>query len=66
MIVGYIAEAHRMKSFFDGLEVRYLPRLDNHDTDHLAWIASFRAPTPPDVIVEKLSKLFGENRRINQ
>jgi hypothetical protein len=30
--------------------------LDNCDADHLAWIASSRAPTPPDVIVEKLSK----------
>jgi hypothetical protein len=30
--------------------------LDNHDADHLAWIASSRAPTPPDVIVERLSK----------
>jgi hypothetical protein len=30
--------------------------LDNHDTDHLAWIASSRAPTPPDVIVERLFK----------
>jgi hypothetical protein len=24
--------------------------------DHLAWIASSRAPTPPDVIIEKLTK----------
>jgi hypothetical protein len=30
--------------------------LDNHDADHLAWIASSRAPTPLDVIVDKLSK----------
>jgi hypothetical protein len=30
--------------------------LDNRDADHLAWIASSRAPTPPDVIVERLSK----------
>jgi hypothetical protein len=28
--------------------------LDNRDTDHLAWIASYRAPILPDVIVEKL------------
>jgi hypothetical protein len=26
------------------------------DADHLAWTASSRAPTPPDVIVVKLSK----------
>jgi hypothetical protein len=32
------------------------PHLDNRDTDHLAWIASSRAPTPLDVIIEKLSK----------
>jgi hypothetical protein len=30
--------------------------MNNHDVDHLAWIASSRAPTPPDVIIEKLSK----------
>jgi hypothetical protein len=28
--------------------------LDNHDADHLAWIASSRAPTPSDVIIEKV------------
>jgi hypothetical protein len=28
--------------------------LDNCDTDHLAWIASYRAPILPDVIVERL------------
>jgi hypothetical protein len=44
-----------MDKFFDGFEVRYVPCLDNCDTDHLAWIASSRAPTPPDVIIEKLS-----------
>jgi hypothetical protein len=26
------------------------------DADYLAWIASSKAPTPPDVIVERLSK----------
>jgi hypothetical protein len=30
--------------------------VDNCDADHLAWIASSRAPTPSDVIIEKLSK----------
>jgi hypothetical protein len=30
--------------------------LNNCDVDHLAWIASSMAPTPPDVIVVKLSK----------
>jgi hypothetical protein len=41
---------------FNGFEVRYIPHMDNCDADHLAWIASSRAPTPPDVIVVKLSK----------
>jgi hypothetical protein len=45
-----------MEKFFDWSEVQYVPRLDNHDTHHLAWISSSRAPTPPDVVVEKLSK----------
>jgi hypothetical protein len=56
MMVGYLAEVHRMEKFFDGLEVWYVSCLDNHDADHLAWIASSKAPTPPDVIVERLSK----------
>jgi hypothetical protein len=34
----------------------YVPHLDNRDADHLAWIASSRAPTPSDIIIEKLSK----------
>jgi hypothetical protein len=55
-MVEYLAEVSRMKKFFDGFEVRYVPQLDNHDVDHIAWIASSRALTPPDVIVEKLSK----------
>jgi ribonuclease HI len=52
----YLAEVWRMKKFFDDFEVRYVLHLDNRDADHLAWTASSRAPTPPDVIVVKLSK----------
>jgi hypothetical protein len=55
-MVEYLAEVRRMEKFFDGFEVRYVPRLDNCDADHLAWIASSRAPTLLDVIIEKLSK----------
>jgi hypothetical protein len=56
MMVGYLAEVHRMEKFFVGFEVRYVPHLDNCDADHLTWIASSRLPTPPDVIVQRLSK----------
>jgi hypothetical protein len=52
----YLAEVRRMEKFFDGLEVQYVPRLDNRDADHLVWITFSRTPTPPDVIVVKLSK----------
>jgi hypothetical protein len=45
-----------MEKNFDGFEVRYVPRLDNRDADHLAWIASSRASIPSDVIIEKLTK----------
>jgi hypothetical protein len=55
-MVKYLVEMCRMEKFFDEFEVRYVPRLDNRDVDHLAWIASSRAPTLPDVNVEKLSK----------
>jgi hypothetical protein len=54
-MTDYLAEVYRMEKFFDGFEVRYVPRLDNHEVDHLAWITSSRAPTLPDVIIEKLS-----------
>jgi hypothetical protein len=52
----YLAEVRRTEKFFDGFEVQYVSHLDNYDTDHLAWIASSRAPTLLDVIIEKLSK----------
>jgi ribonuclease HI len=56
MMAEYLAEVHRMEKFFDGFEVRYVPHLNNRDANHLAWIASSRAPTPLDVIVERLFK----------
>jgi hypothetical protein len=56
MMAWYLAEVRRMEKFFNGFEVRYVPHLDNRDADHLAWIASSRAPTPPDIIVERLFK----------
>jgi hypothetical protein len=52
----YLAEVRRMEKFFDGFQVQYVPRLDNRNADHLAWIASSKSPTPPDVIVERLFK----------
>jgi hypothetical protein len=55
-MVEYLAEVRMMKKLFDGFEVWYVPRLDNRDADHVAWIASSRAPTPLVVIIEKLTK----------
>jgi hypothetical protein len=55
-MIKYLAEVRRMEKFFDGFKVRYVPRLDNRGADHLAWIASSRAPTLLDIIVEMLSK----------
>jgi hypothetical protein len=52
----YLAEVRRMEKFFDEFEIRYVPRLDNRDADHIAWIASSRAPTLLDVIIDKLTK----------
>jgi ribonuclease HI len=46
MMAEYLAEVCMIDKFFDGFEVRYVPRLNNCDADHLAWIASSRAPTP--------------------
>jgi hypothetical protein len=50
----YLAEVRVTEKFFDGFEVQYEPRLNNRDADHLAWIASSRALTRPDIIIEKL------------
>jgi hypothetical protein len=55
-MVDYLAEVCSMEKFFNEFEVWFVPRLDNCDADHLAWIISSRAPTPSDVIIEKLSK----------
>jgi hypothetical protein len=55
-MTNYLSEVRRKEKFFDEFEVQYVPRLDNRDADHLAWITSSRAPTPLDVIIEKLSK----------
>jgi hypothetical protein len=52
----YLAEVRTIEKFIDGFEVRCVLRLDNWDADHLAWITSSRAPTPPDIIIEKLTK----------
>ena len=32
----------------------YVPRLDNKDVVHLAWIASSKSPIPKDIVLEKL------------
>jgi hypothetical protein len=55
-MVEYLAEVCRMEKFLDRFEVQYVPHLDNRDIDYLAWIASSKAPTPPDIIIEKLTK----------
>jgi ribonuclease HI len=55
-MADYLAEVRRIEKLFNGFEVRYVPRLDNRDADHVAWIASSRAPIPSGVIVEKLTK----------
>jgi hypothetical protein len=55
-MIEYLAEVRRMEKFFNRFEVRYVPRLDNRDANHLAWIASSRASTPPNIIIERLTK----------
>jgi hypothetical protein len=55
-MTDYWAEVCRIEKFFDEFEIRYVPRLDNCDADHLAWISSSRAWTLPNIIIEKLSK----------
>jgi hypothetical protein len=40
------------REVFYGFDLQYVPFLDNWGADHLAWIASSRAPMPSDVIVE--------------
>jgi hypothetical protein len=55
-MMEYLAEVRRMEMFFDGFEVWYVKRLDNYDIDHQSWIASSRAPTPLNIIIQKISK----------
>jgi ribonuclease HI len=62
-MVEYLAEVRKIEKFFDGFEVWYVPHLDNCDADYLAWIAFSRAPTPPDVIIEKLTR-SGQQKKL--
>jgi hypothetical protein len=65
-MTDYLAEVRRMEKFFDGFGVRYVPRLDNRDTDHLVWITSSRDPIPSDVIIETdqaLDQVGGDIKR---
>jgi ribonuclease HI len=52
----YLTEVRRLEMFFDDFKVRYVSHLDNWDANHLAWIASSRALTLLNVIIEKLTK----------
>jgi hypothetical protein len=36
MMAEYLGEVCMMEKFFNEFEVRYVPRLNNHDADHLA------------------------------
>jgi hypothetical protein len=36
MMAEYLAKMHMIEKFFDGFKVYYVPRLDNHDANHLA------------------------------
>jgi hypothetical protein len=36
MMAEYLAEVHRIEKLFNEFEVHYVPRLDNHDVNHLA------------------------------
>jgi ribonuclease HI len=45
MMARYLAEVHIIEKFFDGFKVWFVPRLNNRNADHLAWIAFSRAPT---------------------
>jgi hypothetical protein len=55
-MTDYLVEVRRMEKFFYGFKVQYVPRLENRDMDHIAWIASSREPILSDVIIEKLTK----------
>jgi hypothetical protein len=45
-----------MEKSFDGFKVHHVPRLDKKDADHQACVTWSRAPTLPDMIIERLSK----------
>jgi hypothetical protein len=60
-MVEYLAEVCRMEKFFDGFQVWYVPHLDNCDTDHLAWITSSRAPSPPVKPVEEVNEAINQD-----
>jgi hypothetical protein len=52
----YLEKVCRMEKSFDGFKVHHVPRLDKKDVDHQACVTWSRAPTPLDMIIERLSK----------
>jgi hypothetical protein len=52
----YLAESAKNGEVFLWFRGTICPTPGQPDADHLAWIASSRAPIPPDVIIDKLTK----------
>ena len=55
-IAAYVAEVRRMERYFDGLELRHIPRKVNTEAGELSQLASSRAPLPLGVFEEKLRR----------
>jgi hypothetical protein len=52
---AYCAKVHKLKKYFQGLEILHVLRDSNVAADMLAKLGSDRARVPPGVFIEELS-----------
>ena len=53
---AYCAEVRKLEANFDELELCYIPRRDNEESDSLARISSTRDMPPGGVFLDKLTR----------
>nr|ABA94871.2 retrotransposon protein, putative, unclassified [Oryza sativa Japonica Group] len=53
---AYVRQVRRKERYFDGIELRHVPRRDNMVADELSRLASSRAQTPPGAFEERLAQ----------
>jgi len=53
---AYCAEVRKLKTKFDGMELRRIPRRDNDEADNLSRIGSTREIPPSGMFLDELTR----------